>query len=529
MVTAERASERRVQKQTKPLAIARVAGVSALWLVAGVGAVLMGAAVWIRRTFGDISVNQLLLHLPGAGGAEVTGAETGYLFSFICEALFAPLAILAGTAIVWVLLRRVLSKQKTILPRTSLNAKLKPLLHGMVAVAIILVGAGVFANTINIWGYYRSQVSNYEMFEYYVAPDANGSISSIGVTGATSAPKNLVFIFLESIEDQMGNEEYFDGAMLAPVLDATEGWQTVSDYQPYAGGGWTMAGIVGTSCGVPLRGAGIGENDISSNEIGADAETFMPGAVCLGDVLSSEGYQNVFLGGADAQFASKSTFLRSHGYDEVKDLSTWVERGETELSGWGLSDRRLLENAKDEVVRLHESGQPFNLTMLTLDSHEPTHLFDYCEQTTTDPLESAIRCSMEQVAGFLEFMDQQGYLDDTVVVLSGDHPKMLGEAFVSLGALKNADNRPLFNRIWSPDGVTTLRAGADQLSMFATILDLLRMGREDHRAGIGVSAYVDSAPGSVLDLTGAEYQELIESRSKELYQDLWKVPTLNSV
>lgn len=528
MVTAERASERRVQKQTKPMPVARVAGVSALWLVAGVGAVLMGAAVWIRRTFGDISVNQLLLHLPGAGGAEVTGAETGYLLSFILEAILIPLATLAVSATAWVLLRRAFLTQEMTQVQAMVRAKLSWLLPGIAAGTVFLVGAGVFGNTINLWGYYRSQVSNYDMADYYVAPDMNGTTSSIGVTETAGTPKNLVFIFLESVEDEMGNEKLFDEKMLSPVIEATEGWQTIADYQMYTGGGWTMAGLVGTSCGVPLRGAGIGENDINSNEIGAGADAFMPGAVCLGDVLASQGYQNVFLGGADAEFASKSTFLRSHGYDEVKDLSTWVEHGETELSGWGLSDRRLMENAKDEVVRLHESGQPFNLTMLTLDSHEPAYLFEYCEQETADPLESAVRCSMEQVAGFLEFMDEQGYLDDTVVVLSGDHPKMLGDAFVSLNALKSVENHSLFNRIWSPEEIPTLRAGADQLSMFATVLDLLHVGRDDHRAGVGVSAYVGFARGSVLDLTGPEYQELIESRSKDLYRDMWSALNASS-
>lgn len=286
-----------------------------------------------------------------------------------------------------------------------------------------------------------------------------------------------------------------------------------------------MAGLVGTSCAVPLRGAGVGEGDINSNEIGSRADEFMPGAVCLGDVLKADGYQNVFLGGADAAFASKGKFLSSHGYDEVRDLSTWVAAGETELSDWGLSDRRLMDHAKEEVVRLHESGQPFNLTMLTLDSHEPAHLYDYCQQTTNDVLESATRCSMEQVAGFIQFMDEAGYLDDTVVVLTGDHPKMVGETSGSFTTLNQAEARPIFNRIWSPEPIGDMRSGADQLSMLATTLDVLGIGREDRRAGVGVSALVTSAPGSVLDLDGSRYDELIQSASRDLYQELWKSHT----
>lgn len=509
-------------KKSRTLLVLRVALISLVGVLLVLGTVLLGAALWVRRTFGKISVEQLLLHLPGAGGAEVTGAESGYLLSFVLQALVLPLLILT----VALFLLNVLKHRSASSSASPARAPFGwvNLLPGVLAIAVFAAGTGAFANTVGLAQYVKSQTTTLSMADYYVAPNVAGDAAPAHLN-QDDTPKNLVFIFLESIEDSMANDQLFEQNMLEPLQQVTEGWQAIPDYQMFSGGGWTMAGLVGTSCGVPLRGAGVGENDIGSNEIGSGQEAFMPGAVCLGDVLKDRGYQNVFLGGADAEFASKGKFLSSHGYDDVRDLSTWVEAGETELSDWGLSDRRLMDHAKDEVVRLHESGQPFNLTMLTLDSHEPTHLYDYCEQTTEDALESAIHCSMEQVAGFIQFMDEMGYLDDTVVVLSGDHPKMVGEAFVSLGALSTVEDRSIFNRIWSPDGVPETRAGADQLSMLATTLDVLGIGREDHRAGVGVSALVTSAPGSVLDLDDSRYDELIQSASRDLYRALWKPHT----
>lgn len=500
--------------------------ISILGVLLVLGAVLIGSAIWIRRTFGKISVEQLLLHLPGAGGAEVTGAETGYLTSYILQALVIPLGVLIVALFLLNLLRhRRRSSRSSVDAVNRVRPRWERALPGVLAIAVFAAGSGVFANTVGLAQYVRSMISPLSMADYYVAPGADGGITAaqIGVgEEAEAQPKNLVFIYLESIEDQMANTQLFEQNMLEPVQQVTDGWQTIDDYQEFSGGGWTMAGLVGTSCAVPLRGAGIGENDLNSNEIGAATQSFMPGAVCMGDVLAANGYQNVFLGGADAEFASKGKFFESHGYSDVRDLNTWIEEGETELSDWGLSDRRLMDHAKEEVVRLHESGQPFNLTMLTLDSHEPAHLYDYCEQTTDDVLESVIRCSMEQVAGFIQFMSDMGYLDDTVVVLTGDHPKMVGEAFVSLGALNTVEDRSIFNRIWSPDGVPATREGADQLSMFATTLDLLDLGRKDHRAGVGVSAFVGSSPASIFELKDSQYDELIESASRDLYEALWK-------
>lgn len=499
------------------------------WLLLALGAILFGVTLWIHRTFGAISIDQMLLNLPGAGGAEVTGAETGYIGTFIREAVLLPLGITALAIALFFIIRKAWRRTRTLADQESRDAARKQSGRqwsnasiALAAVAVFSIGAISFGKTVSLPQYLHSLTSTLSMADYYVSPDTSARISTAHVSDGEETPPNLVLIFLESIEDELANTDLFELDMLAPVTEVTQDWQSIPDYQVYSGGGWTMAGVVGTSCGVPLRGAGTGENDINSNEIGAESDVYLPGAVCLGDVLKAEGYQNVFLGGANAQFASKAHFLANHGYQTVKDLSTWEELGEEEVSDWGLSDRMLFEHAKSEITQLHDSGDPFNLTMLTLDSHEPAHLFDYCEQTTEDVLESVNRCSMELVADFIHFMSDNGYLEDTVVVLTGDHPKMVGGAFSSMGQLGDLENRPIFNRIWSPEGeLPALRAGADQLSMYPTILDLMGYGAQNQRAGIGVSALLDSAPQSTLDLSAEEYQELIQSRSKDLYDMLW--------
>ncbi|MBO1805564.1 sulfatase-like hydrolase/transferase [Leucobacter ruminantium] len=493
------------------------------WTLVAVGAVLAGAALWIRRTFGAISVDQMLTNIAGA---ENTGS-VDYIGSFVWTGLVAPLGAVACLALLVLMFRRravVRGRKRDGSSSSTGPAGFKRMrrLHAwaapLAAIAICAFGTSMFVQTVGLDRYVRSFSTSSTMADYYVTPDLQAQRTA--VAGNTENPKNLVLIFLESTEDQMGNEELFELNMLEPVQEATRGWQTIEDYQQYDGGGWTMAGLIGTSCGVPLRGAGISDADVG-NGIGTEAESYLPGAVCLGDVLASNGYRNVFLGGADAQFAAKANFFHTHGYDEVKDLNTWEDQGETDISGWGLSDHRLMELAAEEVDALHASGQPFNLTMLTVDAHEPTHIYEYCPVTTEDPLESVIHCSMDYVGGFIRHMEEQGYLDDTVVVVTGDHQKLLSEGFISLQALRDVEDRPVFNRIWSPDGQRIERSGADQLSMYPTILDLVGLGRPDHRAGIGVSALVDSQPGSILDLDPAEYTELVESRSPDLYRRLW--------
>lgn len=505
------------------------------WLLIAIGAVLVGAAIWVRQTFGDVSIDQMLMNLPGAGGAETTNAETLYIRGFIVDALLIPLGVVTGAFLCWRFGVRRLRLDRAAPARGRFGvARRKPTPgsfarrivrwapSGASAITLVL-GIALFGQAVGAADYFRASNSSLSMSEYYVVPDLSEPIA-VASDREPSKPKNLVLIFMESIEQEMSNTELFSENLLEPVESATRGWSSMETYREYPGGGWTMAGLFGTSCGVPLRSSGIEYSSTQSNSIGEGDSSFMPGAVCLGDVLSESGYTNVFLGGADSEFASKGRFLREHGYDDVKDLQTWLSAGEDEVSNWGLSDRRLMENAKAEVTRLHDAGQPFNLTLLTVDSHEPAYPFDYCEQTTEVYLESAIRCSMEQVAGFISYLEDSGYLEDTLVILTADHKKMIGESMPSMDVLLNSPDRSLFNRFWDPDGAVELREGADQLSMYATILDLLDLGREDHRAGIGSSMAAPVAEGSAIGLEYKKYLEVIQSRSAEFYRELWSAP-----
>ncbi|MBK0417664.1 sulfatase-like hydrolase/transferase [Leucobacter sp. CSA1] len=498
------------------------------WLLVALGAVLFGSALWIRQTFGPISVDQMLMHLPGAGGGDAEATPEGYLSSFVVQALVIPLAAVGALLSLALLVRRRPKRDRrsyAVPPRPSRAALLWRRIRArhwarpVLAVAACVAGGAVFAQAVQAPQYVQSITTPMTLEDYYVAPEAGGAVSTVGDPRSGEERKNLVLIYLESMEDAFSDAELMGENLLEPVEEATEGWGTIPALRQYEGGGWTMSGIVGSQCGVPLRGAGYTPRE--RNDIGEGEDDYLPGAVCLGDVLDGAGYTSVFMGGAHEQFASKGVYLRNHGYDTVKDANHWIAQGETEYSVWGLSDARLMENAKAEVDELHASGRPFNLTLLTLDSHEPAHLFDHCPQTTEEPLSSAIKCSMSEVAGFVEHMESQGYLDDTVVVLVGDHEKMVGEDRPYWSELGDLQGRTIFNRIWSPDGVGDLRS-VDQLSLYPTLLDLLDLGRPDHRAGVGVSALVDeTASTSILDLSPDEYREVVNSRSFELYQRLW--------
>ncbi|QYM77011.1 LTA synthase family protein [Leucobacter luti] len=496
---------------------------SAFWSLIGIGAVCAGIALWVRRTFGVISIDQLLSNLPGGGGEGAGGS--GIVVTAVVTGIVIPIAVVLVLA--FLVSRSLRSLREAGILRNS-RERLRRLVAIVLAVVVPVTGAGFLGATIGVRDYVsalaREAATGTNLGDYYVAPEVPAETSG-GTRGV--APKNLILIYLESIEDAFADDDLFEKNMLAPVQEATIGWDTIPRLSQYEGGGWTMSGIVSTQCGIPLRTASAIGDATELNDLGAGSPvaSYLPGATCLGDVLAGAGYESVFLGGADASFAGKGAFLTSHGTDEIHDLQYWQELDEQEFRpDWGLSDRRLFERAKDTVVALHDSGDPFALTMLTLDTHEGPMVYEYCEWDTETAMTSITLCSMTQVASFVDFLGAEGILDDTVVMLTGDHQKMIAEGGSFWEELNGAEGRTIFNRIWSPDGVAIKEPDIDQFSVYPTLLELLGFELQDHRAGIGVSALAsdDEVPvGTIRDLSDTEYRDLARSRSVDFYHKLW--------
>ncbi|MBG6218132.1 phosphoglycerol transferase [Arthrobacter sp. CAN_A6] len=500
--------------------VGAVVGRGLVYVLIWAGLALLIAAVGIRFYWGKISVGQMLLNLVSV---ETDGGGGPIVWIGILGVGVVPLLITVGIAL-WQRSRRRTRRRDRHAVRPRRSPWIMRTVSTALVAAVVVGGTTAFATTVGMKDYIDAANSPYDIGDYYVEPTVTSD----------KHKRNLVLIYLESGEATLADDQLFEKDAFAPLKEATkvsDGWQSVADFQQYNGGGWTMAGLTSTQCGVPLKGIGSASGSGTLDEPDGGVDTYLGGLTCLGDVLTEHGYNNVFLGGANASFAAKDTFLSSHGYSEEKDLSDWRAAGEPEKSfrsDWGLSDERLMAYAKEEIDALHaeaeKTGRPFNLSMLTLDTHEPVHVFDYCNVDTQNEVTSVFSCSMTQVAGFVDYMKEKGYLDDTAVVIMGDHLKHMsaGDAFHE--QLDYHPNRTIFNRIWIPgqDTTSTLRPGADQLNMYPTILEAAGLTLEDHEAGLGVSAFVSKIPDSSAQaMEPGIYTELLESLSPRFYAEAW--------
>ncbi len=243
-----------------------------------------------------------------------------------------------------------------------------------------------------------------------------------GEIGAVVPGKNVLLIYLESLEEIYTDERVFPG--LTPHLNRLkQSGLTFRHMRQSEGTGWTVAGMVASQCGTPLL-SGYGSEGNNILQTG-----FLNQAVCLGDILKQAGYYQVYLGGASTQFAGKGHFLATHGYDEVlgnTELSGQLEDN-TYMSGWGLYDDSLFAIAEEKFKALAQSHQPFNLTVLTLDTHHPDgHASRSCSKYGfyENSMLDAVHCTDFLLHQFLESMRQHPAWNNTLVVLFSDHLAM---------------------------------------------------------------------------------------------------------
>ncbi|TMN19648.1 phosphoglycerol transferase I [Pseudoxanthomonas sp. X-1] len=307
--------------------------------------------------------------------------------------------------------------------------------------------------------------------------------------------KNIVWIYGESLERTYFDRKAFAG--LTPNLQrlAAEGldFRNVTSAD---GGGWTIAGMVSSQCGVPLTAAPGDENSFGR------MHSFLPEAQCLGDYLRTQGYRNDFIGGADGAFAGKGSFLASHGYDDVRDLAWFEGQGidPRHFSAWGVHDDVLLDQVWDRFQALSRAGQPFMLTTLTMDTHHPAgHLPVACRRQGEDEvsMRAAIACSDRLIGELVDRIRASRWADDTVVVIASDHLALPNELAGTLRTLHRENLLLMLGPGIAPRqvetrGGSTLDSGATLLSLLDPALGAIGFGRsllDPHAKPSGSAAF----------------------------------------
>ncbi|MBO7550881.1 MAG: sulfatase-like hydrolase/transferase [Fibrobacter sp.] len=311
---------------------------------------------------------------------------------------------------------------------------------------------------------------------------------------APEESRNLVVIFLESMEKNFAQYTPEITHLEENSLDFVPGGQNVS------GTSWTIAGIIGKLCGIPLN------MPMGINEYHGRLPTYVPYAKCLMDVLADKGYNQLYAQGTSGEFTQKKDFWKTHGNVEIHDIEYYKsvrKVPEDYYVFWGFEDRKLYRFVKEELDSLSNLDKPFALYMLTVDTHQPQgFLDDTCKvslkevgfaENNLNHFPEALRCASIQLESFIRWMQGQPWFDKTVVFVMGDHATPALSAKVNL---PQSDSLYWTNFVVNAflDSSKTYRQGRtySSLDIFPTILESMGFELESHAMALGKSLYADS-------------------------------------
>lgn len=176
------------------------------------------------------------------------------------------------------------------------------------------------------------------------------------------------------------------------------------------------------SAGLPLS------IPLENNEMNTQ-DSFFAGTTTMGDILQQAGYSQTLLIGSDATFGGRRLLFSGHGDFTIHDYN-YAAREEMIPEGyrvwWGYEDKRLFSFAKRELQTLAAQDEPFNLTILTVDTHrEDGYACEDCGNKFGDnQYANVMACSSKKVAELIRWIQRQDFYENTTIVLAGDHPTM---------------------------------------------------------------------------------------------------------
>ena len=310
--------------------------------------------------------------------------------------------------------------------------------------------------------------------------------------------RNLIYIYLESMEMTFTDKENggaFDKNVIPELTALAKENECFSGEEDVLNGAislpgttWTSGAMFAQSTGLPLKVA------INANRI-SKVEEFFPGITAIGNILQQQGYRQELLIGSKKVFGGRGAFYTGHGDYDIRDYDHAIENEripEGYKVFWGYEDEKLFQFAREDLLELADSGQPFNLSILTVDTHFPDgYVCRLCEDEFGEQYADVFACSSKQVTSFIKWIQEQDFYENTTIVLCGDHPTMDGDFCENV---PDDFQRKTYCCIINPgenteDAKLNKRREYDTFDMFPTTLAAINVEIPGNRLGLGANLY----------------------------------------
>ena len=376
--------------------------------------------------------------------------------------------------------------------------------HRVVFTTILFIGALALAFVnFGVYEYSKNTLAKSDFIEenYVFAKDPEIEFDE---------KRNLIFIVVESLETTFFTKEqggYWDYEVTPELYELLNDEDAVTFYNEnkaqgvnmITGASWTTASVVANTTGVPFK-IPIEQNSYHSDD-------FLNGVYSLGDLLKDNGYYNELISTATTSFGGIKEYYTKHGNFEIIDKDSLgqynLEYDKDDLGAWGINDNYLFEIAKKRLDIISKQDKPFNMNLITIDTHFPSgYVGNYSIKKYDSQYENAYATTSKLIYNFVNWVKEQEYYDDTTIVIVGDHLSMQSDYFTSRGI---NGNRYVYNCILN-SYETPLKESKripTALDYYPTIVASIGGKIEDDKLGLGVNLFSDKK--TLAEKKGLEY------------------------
>lgn len=493
-----------MEKNTKDKKWLKITGAVCSFIIITVAVLICFSIKWMFDTWTNLSMEELVYHLT----APLEGTNEEMIWQYIRVCVVPTVLIMAGISALVVFGRK----------------KEKPywrVIAGAVVISVLAQTCSVYGawKKLDIGGYMANQgeVSTF-IDDNYVDP------RSVEIT-FPEQKRNLIYIFLESMETTYADTENGGAFEKNVIPELTTLAQENEDFSgkddtalnggySMPGTTWTMGAMFGQTSGLPLN-ISIDANDMDTQD------NFFPEIITIGDILESAGYSQTLMLGSDATFGGRRNYFTQHGNYNIKDYNYAIEQGwipEDYKVWWGYEDQKLFSYAKEELQNLAAGSEPFNLTLLTVDTHfEDGYPCEICPTTYGDnQYANVMACSSKQVDEFVKWIQQQDFYENTTIVISGDHPTMDSDFCEDVD--EDYTRKVYTTYINAEEDALSSRRVYTTFDNFPTTLGALGIQIEGDRLGLGTNLF--SSTQTLVERYGIDMEESELKKKSELIDKL---------
>lgn len=172
------------------------------------------------------------------------------------------------------------------------------------------------------------------------------------------------------------------------------------------------------------------------------------------NLLKQKGYYTASMHANNGSFWNRNVMHETLGYDRFYSKNDYDNSDESKMLGMGLSDKEFFKQSVEKIKQINEENDKFYITLITLTNHTPwdegekygdytvdykTTVTDeegnvtektlpYMEGTELGDYFKAVHYADSAIGEFIEQLDNEGLLENTVIVIYGDHDAKISKS-----------------------------------------------------------------------------------------------------